>query len=41
MITHDPRLTAIADRVLTVADGHVTPGSAPVGVTGASGPPWR
>jgi ATP-binding cassette subfamily B protein len=41
MITHDPRLTAIADRVLTVADGRVTPGSAPVGVTGASGPPWR
>ncbi|HTI28210.1 MAG TPA: ABC transporter ATP-binding protein [Kutzneria sp.] len=41
MITHDPRLTAIADRVLTVTGGHVTPGDAPVGVTGASGPPWR
>ncbi|MEV6603200.1 ABC transporter ATP-binding protein [Kutzneria sp. NPDC051319] len=48
LITHDARLTAIADRVLTVADGRLvegrsadTPGGAPVGVTGASGPPWR
>jgi ATP-binding cassette subfamily B protein len=41
MITHDPRLTAIADRILVVADGRMTPGTAPVGVTGASGPPWR
>ncbi|EWM11944.1 ABC transporter ATP-binding protein [Kutzneria sp. 744] len=48
LITHDARLTAIADRVLTVADGRLvegrsddTPGGAPVGLTGASGPPWR